>query len=231
MDSARLGGPILATVGLIPSELMSVRKHKVAPDLQRHGVEEHVVVETSAGKLSKRDFTNLHKHRDMQVLTISNLKAESLDFLAEWRELQTLRLYGCTIADCGVLGQLKKLRELWYHTDRRKAPDLSFLLSLEALEELGVLYVPHLRSFPDLSACECLRRLTIHNCKRLVDVEAILRIPKLESFSIVATPQQPADLEPIMAMKTLRTMSGAFGSAKRDEEFQHLLQRHGLQYG
>jgi len=59
----------------------------------------------------------------------------------------------------------------------------------------------------------------------------VTRIPKLESFSIVNTPQMPRDLEKIMAMKTLKKMSGAFGSKEKDSQFQQLLDKYGLVYG
>ena len=108
---------------------------------------------------------------------------------------------------------------------------LSFLSSLKHLERLGLGYITHLTSIPDLSKCRRLKRLTIFNCRNLHSIDSVTRIPKLESFSIVCTPQVPSDLEPIMAMKTLRTMSAAFGTKTKDEEFRRLLQHYGLNFG
>ena len=116
------------------------------------------------------------------------------------------------------------------HTNRDKVPDLSFLSTLKTIESIGIGYITYLRAVPDLSQCKRLKSLTIFNCKSLHEIASVTSIPKLQSFSIVCTPQMPHDLETIMAMKTLKTMSGAFGNTKRDDEFQRLLDKYGLEY-
>lgn len=209
---------------------MSVRKHKLPPDRQEYAPE-FIHAKCQGGPLTKRDLAALDKYREQRVLTLSHVHAESLAFLEDWHDLHQLNMYGCKIPDCTALTRLKRFKDLWYVTNRSKTPDLSFLSSLKHLEELGIGYVTYLTSIPDLSKCRRLKRLRVFNCKSLRNIDSVTKIPKLESFSIVCTPQMPDDLEPVMAMKTMKKMSGAFGSKARDEKFHRMLERYGLEYG
>ncbi len=207
---------------------MPVHKYKLAQPLEHCERNGHVIVD---GPLSKRDLTRLHKYSDEQALSIWRIQADSLEFLADWADLRNLRLYGCKIGDYSQLTKLKRLKHLFVNGIRDRAPDLSFLSRLAPLVELGVGQVPHLIRFPDLSRCTRLKRLQIFGCKRLLDVSAVSRIRSLETFDICGTPQQPTDLEAIMAMPKMKFMSGGFGRAKPDALFQDLLNKHGLVYG
>jgi hypothetical protein len=207
-----------------------VHKHKLADALRLGGLgaTEHVVAE---GPLSKRDLTALGKYRAHRLLTLRRIQADGLELLAGWTDLRDLRLSGCKIGDWSGLAQLKNLEKLFINTIRDRAPDLSFLSQLKDLNELGLGHIPHWTAFPDMSGCTRLKRLRIFGCKRLRDLSAVLRIPNLESFHIVQTPQEPADLVAIMAMPKMKFMTGAFGRRKKDEEFHELMQKHGLTYG
>jgi len=211
---------------------MTVRKYRLTPEIQQYG-KEHILAQAEYAPLSKRDLTLLHKYRDKRMLTLTGVESESLDFLAEWSQLRRLITYGCRVADCTALTRLKYLTDLfWNHyVSNRCQTDFSFLADLKHVEELGIGNAPHLRSLPDLSKCKRLKRLNIFGCKRLNDIDSVTRIPKLESFSIVSTPQVPRDLEKIMAMTTLKKMSGAFGSREKDAQFRQLLDKYGLVYG
>ncbi|MCC9603372.1 hypothetical protein LOC67_22715 [Stieleria sp. JC731] len=209
---------------------MSVRKLRLAAECQHHALE-HIIVDGEDRALSTRDLNSLRTYCDERVLTLRGIHAESLAFLNEWKELRGLKVYACKVANWDVLATLPHLKDLWYHTNRDKTPDLSFLSRLTQLETLGIGYVTHLKEFPNLSHCKRLKKLTIFTCNRLCDVESVVHIPKLQSFSIVGTPLVPADLQEIMAMRSLKTISGAFGSKTRDSEFRQLLAEHGLKYG
>ncbi len=217
------------TINKLPS-IMSVRKYKLTPVCQTYA-KEHIIAECANTGLTKRDLTALTKYRSQRVLTLDHVHADSLAFLEGWSDLHSLRMYGCRIPDCTMLARLKNFQHLWYVTNRQKTPDLSFLSSLKHLEVLGLGYVTYLKAIPDLSRCKRLKRLSIFNCRNLLDIDAVTRIPKLQSFSIVCTPQVPGDLERIMSMKTLKTMSGAFGSKAKTDDFHRLLKDHGLTYG
>ena len=207
---------------------MPVRKHKVTGPLKEYEGEVHIVVE---GPLSKRDLTSLQKYRDQQLLTLRHIQSDSLEFISDWADLRDLRLYGCRIGKWSPLTGLQSLEHLFLNGMRDRQPDLSFLSQLTRLEKLGVGAFPHWTVFPDMSRCTRLKRLHIFGCKRLADLSAVPRIPNLESFGIVQTPQEPNDLLPIMAMPKMKAMSGAFGSRKKDDLFQELLKKHGLVYG
>jgi hypothetical protein len=182
------------------------------------------------GPLSARDMTTLHKHRSAQMLTLIRVQADSLGFLSEWRDLGTLHLYGCNFSDWSALGRLKKLKSFHMSGNRFRTLDLSFLPKLKHLEELSIGGIRHWTSFPDMSGCKRLRRLSIFGCPRLTDLSAVLRISSLASFHIVQTPQGPADLIEIMAMPKMKFMTGAFGTRKKDELFRELMEKHNLVY-
>jgi hypothetical protein len=166
----------------------------------------------------------------VQALTLIRVQADSLAFLADWRDLGTLHLYGCNFNDWSPLCRLKKLKFLHFSGNRFRTLDLSFLSELKPLEELSIGGIRHWTSFPDMSRCRRLKRLSIFGCPRLTDLSAILRIPSLASFHIVATPQGPADLIDIMAMPKMKFMTGAFGTRKKDELFRELMAKYNLVY-
>ena len=204
---------------------MPVHKHKLAPPIRKAGRTEHVIVEAP---LTGRDLTAIRKYRHETTLTLRRIQAESLEFISDWAGLRSLRLYGCKIRDCSALARFKRLEHLFINTIRARAPDLSFLSQLRPLKDLGIGHIPHLTTFPDMSRCTRLKRLSIFSCKRLTDLSAILHIPNLESFHILLTPQGPADLEPIMALPRMKFMTGQFGSSKRNALFRELLEKHGV---
>lgn len=211
---------------------MAVKKQRVSPDIEPD-IKEHILAQADKGPLSKRDLTLLHNYRDQRMLTLMGVHSESLDFLDEWTNLRSLIMYHCQVADFAALTRLKNLQKFFYnhYITNPFETDFSFLSVLKQVECLGIGNLPHLRSLPDLSKCKRLKRLQIFGCKRLSDIDSVSNIPKLESFSIVNTPQSPRDLEKIMAMKTLKKMSAAFGKREKNEQFRQLLEKHGVQYG
>lgn len=209
---------------------MSVRKHKLAPESQKYATE-HIIVACENKSLSEKDHAALDEYRTHRVLTLKNVREDSMEFIANWNDLRSLKIYSCKISDCSALARHKQLRHLWYNGNRSKEPDLSFLSSLSELEELGLGYITNIAALPKLKSCRRLKRLTIFNCKNLTDIDSVLEIPNLQSFSIVCTPHGPSDLNSIMAMPTLKTISGAFGSKAKDKLFHDLIDQYGLKYG
>lgn len=202
---------------------MPVQKYKLATI----GGGEHVL---ARGPLSKRDWTTLHKHRNEQILTLDRVRTESLAFIADWRNLRDVRMYGCNFSDWSVLVHFKKLKHLHLVGNRFRTLDLSFLSEMVHLEELGIGGIGHCTSFPDMSGCKRLKRLSIFGCPRLTDISTIPRIPNLKSFHIVSTPQEPPDLIDIMAMPKMKFMTGSFGTRTKNELFRELMEKYNLVY-
>jgi len=183
------------------------------------------------GRFNENDKSQLLKHYKSKNLTLTGLKLENLEFLLNLKELESLKLYSCIIDNSSILCELKKLKFLFFHKIKNPNDNFSFLTEIVSLEELGIGYAPHFEVFPDLSNCEKLKKLQVFNCKELVDISNVTKIPHLEQFSIVATPQKPEDLEFIMQKPTIKFMSGAFGGKKIDDEFMNMLKKYGIQYG
>lgn len=208
---------------------MSVEKHKLSPECQRDHATEHIIAKSNRSALSRTDRARLEKYCNHSVLTLHHVCEPSLEFLRSWGELSDLRIYGCQIADCTALSTLASLKHLHYHTNRSKTPDLSFLSDLTPLKTLSIGYVTHLTALPDLASCRRLERLSIFQCNKLSDIEALLHIPKLQSVAICGTPLTPADLEPLMALPNLRSISAAFGQVESDKLFHELRAKYELE--
>ena len=182
-------------------------------------------------RINEDDIIELNKNKKCETITLTRIKHSNLDFLTNLKQIKSLRLYNCSINDFSKLEQLNNLTEIFINGIKGTEIDFSFLRKIEKLEKLGIGYVFHFKSFPNLSSCLNLKRISIFNCKNLADISKIELIPNLESFGIVETPQKPLDLEFIMKQKSIKTMSGAFGGAKIDKTFHELLEKYNLKYG
>jgi hypothetical protein len=182
-------------------------------------------------RLREEDIQQLLKHKHTKVLSLTKLKVDNLEFLLPLKQLEDLRLYGCTVKDYSALSQLKNLKKLFINNVRNETNNFSFINQLVILEKLGIGYALQFQSFPELTNCSKLKMVSIFNCKKLENINNIKTIQNLETFSIVETPQKPKDLEFIMKLPTIKYFSGAFGGKKVDEEFRALLLKHDIQYG
>ncbi|RYJ38033.1 hypothetical protein NU08_2936 [Flavobacterium anhuiense] len=182
-------------------------------------------------RLKDEDIQQLLNHKRTKVLSLRRLKLDNLEFLLALKELEDLRLYGCTVKDFSALSQLKNLKKLFINAVANDTNNFSFLNELSNLEELGIGYATQFESFPKLTDCLKLKKVSIFNCKKLEAINNVETIPNLETFSIVETPQKPKDLEFVMMLPKIKYFSGAFGGKKNDEEFRALLLKHNVQYG
>jgi hypothetical protein len=182
-------------------------------------------------RFNNDDMSQFLKHKRSKKLTLTGLKLESLDFLLNMKELEDLKLYSCTIGNSSALCELKKLKFLFFNGVRKPNDNFSFLTAVTSLEKLGIGYATYFEKFPDLSDCKKLKELQFFNCKNLVDISNVTKIPYLERFDIVVTPQKPNDLEFIMQKPTIKFMAGAFGGKKINDEFEDMLTKYGIQYG
>lgn len=182
-------------------------------------------------RINEKDIQELIQYKRCKTITLTGIKTENLDFLLNLKNLNSIRLYNCKINDYSALSGLKKLTDIFINGVKSTEIDFSFLSEIQSLETIGIGYVFHFKSFPDLSLCTNLKRVTLFNCKNLVDISNVELIPSLESFGIVATPIKPLDLEFLMKKKSLKSMSGAFGRVKDDKLFHDLLEKYDLSYG
>lgn len=204
--------------------------------------------------LSNADLENLHQHKRLQSLFISNLNVKNLNFLlplttlksvkiyqsrikdytalTQLSRLKTLHLIGCPIQDYSWLASLTDLMEFHMNGVRNNnADNFTFLANMKKLEKLRIYHAPKFEIFPNLANCHNLSRLDVMGCKRLTDIQAIANIPNLQYCSVVLTPQKPQDLIFIMQKQSMKGMTGAYGSGKADKEFHDLLKQYNLQYG
>lgn len=73
-----------------------------------------------------------------------------------------------------------------------------------------------------------LRRLYLENMKGLKDVSAIAAAPALEEFTHVSAQNiAPEQYEPLMSMRTLKSVRVGFGSQKKNDAFAESATRNG----
>lgn len=182
-------------------------------------------------RVNEEDIEQIKKNKRCKTITLTRIKSDNLNFLLGLKSLNSLKMYNCKINDYSALSSFESLTDIFINGIKSTEIDFSFLSKVENLEKLGIGYVFHFKSFPDLSSCVNLKRVSIFNCKNLTDISKIMLIPNLNSLGIVETPQKPLDLEFIMKKKSLTSMSGAFGGVKVDKLFRELLENYDLQYG
>ncbi len=105
--------------------------------IQKDKSQQHVLVR---GPLARRDVTWLHKYNDQQVLTFIRIQSDSLDFIADWSNLRSLRLYGSKIGDYSALTKLKRLEDLFLNGTRSRETDWSFLSQLVHLKFMAAAF-------------------------------------------------------------------------------------------
>lgn len=65
------------------------------------------------------------------------------------------------------------------------------------------------------------------NCKKLVETDAIKKILNIEKIKFVNTPQEPNDLEFLIALDNVKYVSAQFRSNKANKQFEDLLAKYG----
>ncbi len=182
-------------------------------------------------RLNQSDIEQLTKCKRSKRVVLTGLKLDTIEFLLPLKELEDLNIYSCSIKDWTALQKFSKLKKLFINTVKKEIDNFSFLSNLNTIEDLGICYATYFYSFPDLSQCENLKTIRLFQCNNLSDISKVAVMPHLEHFSITSKLIKPEDLEFIMQKPTIKTMSGAFGGKKTDDEFMNLLTRYGIQYG
>jgi len=176
-------------------------------------------------RLGDIEIEQIKKNKNCLEIGLWHLKIENLDFLELLPKLKAVDFYGIHTTNFDALAKIHTLERVFLNGIKNHE-DLSFINQLTQIEELDLSNLPKLEKFPDLSNCKKLRRLRIWQCKRLTDIQTLEFIPNLEEFNIVDTPQIPEDLEFLIKAPNIKYISAQFGSAKKNKQFEELLEKH-----
>lgn len=177
-------------------------------------------------RLGEIEIEQIKKHKNCTEIALWHIKSINLDFLELLPKLKAVEFYGIHSVNFDALAKIDTLERVFLNGIKNHE-DLSFINQLTQIKELDLLYLPKLEKFPDLGNCKKLKRLQIWQCKRLTDIQALTLIPNLEEFNIVDTPQTPDDLEFLIKAPNIKYVSGQFGSAKKNKQFDELLEKYG----
>lgn len=170
-----------------------------------------------------RDLTSLE---DLVLVSPADRDHSYLSAMTHLRHL-SLTLGG--IQDLACLAELPSLRTLSLARERKLA-DLAPLSGCCALEWLDLYGLPQVTALPDLGRLARLLCLKIEAMNGLIDFSGAAHSPSLEMFMMIGAGKgatQPAHLEPVLAIPSLRHVSAGFGSTHLNLEFAELANRFG----
>lgn len=170
-----------------------------------------------------RDLTSLE---DLDLVSPAD---RDHSYLSAMTQLRHLSLTAGGIRDLAYLAGLPNLRTLMLAREPKLA-DLAPLSDCCALEWLDLDRLPQVTALPDLGRLARLLCLKIEAMNGLIDFSGAARSPSLEVFMMIGARKraaQPAHLEPVLAIPTLRHVLAGFGSTRLNLEFAALAHRFG----
>jgi internalin A len=160
---------------------------------------------------------------ELDHLTLRSVTLPDLSLLLPLRALRSLDLKLGGTKDLRLLPRIGELRylELWLIRgldDVRPVGDLPGLRSLFLQALRGV------EALPDLSRCAELRRVRLETMKGLTSLAPLATAPALRDLILIDLPQLAVDdLEPLVGLPSLRAVTLALGSVRRNEAARRIL--------
>ena len=159
----------------------------------------------------------------LEDLTLRSITLPDLSLLVPLVNLLALHIKLGGIKDLGLLPRIGKLRylELWL------IKGLSDLSSVGRLPQLRYLFLQALRRvevLPDLSADAELRRVHLETMRGIQDLRPLATAPRLEQLLLADMAHlQPADLRPLIGMRSLKAATLGLGSLRKNAAAKALL--------
>lgn len=122
----------------------------------------------------KDTFSVIPQLGKLKSVWFVSTKTAGFEFL-EGLDIDTIGNYGSRVANFDFLGKLNTLKRVWIKTNST-LKNVDFIVDLERLERLQLLFISKLTRFP---SCERLKKLNLifaHECNRLVDISEIKKL-------------------------------------------------------
>ena len=188
-----------------------------------HKAKNKIIIEK---RLGDTEFAQIKKHKNCTGIALWHTKHKDLIFLEILSKLVSVEFYSSQIESFETLKTISTLEHLFLNGIKNHE-DLSFINELAQIKELDLLYLPKLEKLPELYNCINLKKIMLYQCKRLVNIDALIRIPNIEEIILVDLPQEPNDLEFLMTLDNIKYISAQFGSNKANKQFEDLLAKYG----
>lgn len=182
-----------------------------------------IIIEKRLGDI---EIAQIKKHKNCKAIALWRTKLKDLTFLELLPKLTSIEIYSSQVDNFNALINIDTLEHLFLNGIKNHE-DLSFINQLTQISTLDILNLPKLEKFPDLSNCKKLTKIRLWNCKKIVAIHAISNIPNIEEITFVDTPQEPNDLEFLIALNNVKYISAQFGNNKANKQFEDLLVKYG----
>lgn len=166
----------------------------------------------------------------LEDLTLQSISLANLQFLRSLRHLWSLDIKLGGLRDLSALDGLNQIKylELW---QVRGLCDINVISTMLGLQHLFLQSLPHVTELPDLSKLKSLRCIHLQNMKGLRQLKSIATAPALEAFyHTQASGMQPEMYEEILKLSTLKSVMVGLGSGKKNELFENMAARHGIEF-
>jgi hypothetical protein len=188
-------------------------------------------------------FANLRKvyieghHKEIEVigrlpkledLTLRSVTTSGMEYLRPLSHLRSLDIKLGGTKDLSAISGMKSIRylEIW---QVKGLTELDVAGQLSGLQYLFLQSLLHVGRLPSFARSRALRRVHLQNMRGLKDVSSLVSAPSLEELVIFEGERQSPDaLEPVLAMRTLKRASCAFGSKQKNARFAELRAKHGV---
>jgi hypothetical protein len=177
----------------------------------------------------KKDIESLSKLINLQRLKLYSITLDNLDFLTGLDKLERLSFVLCGTHNYSALKHLKSLTffELW---EVRGLADIEFISELKKLRYLIIKDLRNVEKLPSFSQnYDQIEKIIFANLKGLTDVSSLSLLNNLQEFLFASANNfSPADFTMLSNLKNLRMATIGFGSKKKNEVFQELMDSSGI---
>ena len=165
----------------------------------------------------------LASERPLRRLALRSVTLPDLDPLRPLKRLECFELRLGGTRDLTLLPRIGRLQylEIWMVSG---LADLSWVAALTQLEELFLQSLARVKSLPDLSGLQRLKRVHLETMKGIVDLGPIAKAPALEALNLIAMNHlKPEALRPFVGHPALRQCRIGLGSFRRNAAAYELL--------
>jgi hypothetical protein len=194
-----------------PIEFSSFEKLKSADILWAKGREslleckslESLVLHRYKGK-NLQDLRNL---QNLKHIDITSSSIETIDGIDHLKNLETIEIYyNSKLLDLSLLSKCKTLKKIKL-SNLSKVTNLNFLSSCKNLEFITVTECKNIIENESLFKCESLKVIGYYNSGSIATINGIEHLKYLERFNIGNTNIEDDNLEPLLRLENLTTIS------------------------
>ncbi|WP_134686875.1 hypothetical protein [Brevibacillus migulae] len=166
----------------------------------------------------------LHQLEDV---TLRSVTTKHVEFLAPLKKMWSLDIKLGGINNFEAIEGMENIKylELW---QVRGLKDLSFISTLTGLQYLFLQSLRNVETLPALNGLSRLRKIHLDTMNGLKDISSLGQAPSLVEFTHwSAKNMRIEDYIPLLTNPSVQRVRASFGSDKRNQEFDRMVERYG----